>query len=186
MILLLVAPYLLQFNNGFYCFAGYAALVGSWYLGPKKDIAHGEAASPSYVILGMTFLWVGWFGFNAGSAYGANSSAALAFSNTNICAAAAMLAWMLMDGIYGKPISAIGAAAGAISGLVVITPACGFVTPGAAMIMGILGGMGCHTASHFYKKQQKLEDPVDVFPVHGVGGTSKLIAGPDVQFACQH
>src|SRR5690606_24141236 len=113
------------------------------------------------------FLWVGWFGFNGGSAGGANDSAAMALLVTQICAAAAALAWMFGEWMtHGKP-SVLGIASGAIAGLVVITPAAGFVDPKGALLMGIAGGIVCFIASTGIKRMMGYDDSLDVFGIHG-------------------
>jgi len=115
-------------------------------------------------------LWFGWFGFNAGSALGANSLAGSAFLNTNLAAAAALLAWTAVEWKHaGKP-TALGAASGAVAGLVCITPACGYVEPWAALVIGALAGAVCYFGL-FIKGKFKLDDALDVLGIHGVGGT---------------
>jgi Amt family ammonium transporter len=123
-----------------------------------------------FTILGVGILWFGWFGFNAGSAVGANGTAALAFVNTNTAAAAAALGWMFTDWFrHGKP-AVLGALSGGVAGLVAITPACGFVTPMAAILIGVLAGVICNLAVHL-RNYLKFDDSLDVLGVHGVGGT---------------
>jgi Amt family ammonium transporter len=123
-----------------------------------------------FTVLGAGILWFGWFGFNAGSALAANGLAASAFVATNTAAAAATVAWILMDWfVKGKP-TALGAASGAVAGLVAITPAAGFVSPLASIAIGALGGIVCFSAVSFRAKTG-LDDSLDVFGVHGVGGT---------------
>jgi ammonium transporter, Amt family len=123
-----------------------------------------------YVLLGAALLWFGWFGFNAGSALAANDLAVSALVVTNLSAAAAAVSWMLMDWlIKGKP-SAVGMAVGAVVGLVVITPASGFVTPTAAMIMGLIGGIISNIVSNWRLGRSRIDDTLDVFACHGVGG----------------
>ncbi len=152
--------------------SGIAALVAAIYCG--KRYGHGrEPMHPHnlpFTVLGASLLWVGWFGFNAGSALGSNELASLAFINTNTAAAAAALAWMAAEWIKsGKP-TILGAASGAVAGLVVITPAAGFVTPLSAILMGVLGGVACYTAVTF-KPRFGYDDALDVVGVHMVGGT---------------
>jgi Amt family ammonium transporter len=123
-----------------------------------------------YVLLGAALLWFGWFGFNAGSALAANDIAVSALVVTNLAAAAAAVSWMLMDWlIKGKP-SAVGMAVGAVVGLVVITPASGFVTPTAALIMGLIGGIISNLVANWRSGRSRIDDTLDVFACHGVGG----------------
>jgi Amt family ammonium transporter len=123
-----------------------------------------------YVLLGAALLWFGWFGFNAGSALAANDLAVSALVVTNLAAAAAAVSWMLMDWlIKGKP-SAVGMAVGAVVGLVVITPASGFVGPTAAIIMGLVGGIISNLVANWRSGRSRIDDTLDVFACHGVGG----------------
>ncbi len=129
-----------------------------------------------YVLLGAALLWFGWFGFNAGSALAANDLAVSALVVTNLAAAAAAVSCMLMDWlIKGKP-SAVGMAVGAVVGLVVITPAAGFVTPMAAIIMGFLGGIISNLVASWRAGRSRIDDTLDVFACHGVGGIWGAIA----------
>ena len=148
--------------------AGMAALAGSIYLGPRKELSH-EAAHIPYVILGTGLLWFGWFGFNAGSSLAANETATLAFMNTNTASATAMLTWMFMDCLQGKKVSALGACIGAVVGLVAITPAAGFVTIGAALFIGFITSIVSNIALTI-KQRTEVDDTLDVFPCHGLGG----------------
>ncbi|MDC8012461.1 ammonium transporter [Tahibacter soli] len=152
--------------------AAVAGLVGAWLVG--KRIGHGhEAIRPHNLPLtmaGASILWIGWFGFNAGSALEANGSAALAFVNTVIAPAAAVIAWTLGEWIgKGKP-SMLGAASGAVAGLVAITPAAGFVGLGGALAIGFVGGLACLWGVTGLKRLLRADDALDVFGVHGVGG----------------
>jgi Amt family ammonium transporter len=123
-----------------------------------------------FTVLGASLLWVGWFGFNAGSALGANELASIAFINTNTAAAAAVLGWLLVEWLkHGKP-TMLGAASGAVAGLVAITPGAGFVTPMASIIIGLLGGAVCYLAVSL-KPKFGYDDALDVVGVHLVGGT---------------
>lgn len=121
-------------------------------------------------VLGASLLWFGWFGFNAGSALAADASAALAFTTTMIASAAATFSWMMMEWIFQKKPSALGAASGSIAGLVVITPAAGFVNPASAMILGLSGGVICYYGVRL-KILFRFDDSLDVVGIHGVGGT---------------
>jgi ammonium transporter, Amt family len=151
--------------------SGVSALVAALMFGRRVNA--NEPSRPndvSMVLLGAALLWFGWFGFNAGSALAANGLAAHAFGTTFIAAATGFLGWMLYDWITnGKP-SAVGSAVGLVAGLVVITPAAGFVSLGHAMIMGFIGGLVCNMASRMIKKATRLDDSLDVFGCHGVGG----------------
>jgi Amt family ammonium transporter len=152
--------------------SGVSALVAAAVLGKRVGFGK-ETMEPhniTYTVLGASLLWFGWFGFNAGSALGANGLAAAAFVNTNVAAAMAALTWMTVSWIrHGHP-SVLGAAVGAIAGLVAVTPAAGFVDPQAALVIGFGGGFICFFAVDLLKNVIKLDDALDVFAVHGVGG----------------
>jgi Amt family ammonium transporter len=152
--------------------AGIAGLVGAYMVG--KRIGFGkEAMSPNSVVMtmiGAALLWVGWFGFNAGSNLEANGLAALAFVNTLLATAAATISWMFLEWMFkGKP-SMVGAASGAVSGLVAITPACGFAGPMGAIILGLIAGAVCLWGVNGLKRMLGADDALDVFGVHAVGG----------------
>lgn len=152
--------------------AGVAALVGAYMVG--KRIGFGKENlkphSMTLTMVGACILWVGWFGFNAGSAAAANGIAGLAFENTIIATAAATLSWALFESLLrGKP-SMLGAASGAIAGLVAVTPAAGFVGPMGSLILGLLAGVVCLWGVSGLKKMLGADDSMDVFGVHGVGG----------------
>ena len=152
--------------------AGVAALVAAMVLGPRKGF--GQAAlTPHNLTMSTTgagMLWVGWFGFNGGSALAANGDAAMAILVTHISASAGALTWMFIEWIkYGKP-SALGIITGMVAGLGTITPASGFVGPGGALIIGLFAGAICFWATNTIKQKLKIDDSLDVFPVHGVGG----------------
>ncbi len=152
--------------------AGVAGLVGAYMLG--KRIGYGrESMAPhslTLTMVGASMLWVGWFGFNAGSNLESTAGAALAFINTLVATAAAVLAWTVGEAIFkGKP-SMLGAASGAVAGLVAITPACGTVGPMGAIVLGILAGFVCLWGVNGLKKILGADDSLDVFGVHGVGG----------------
>jgi len=152
--------------------SGVAALVLCIVLG--KRVGYGrENLAPHNVVLtvvGASFLWVGWFGFNAGSAAAANATAGMAMAVTQIATAAAALAWMFAEWMTHKKPSVLGIATGAVAGLVAITPAAGFVNPTGALIIGLLAGAICFWASVWLKKKLGYDDSLDVFGVHGVGG----------------
>ncbi|MCW5587799.1 MAG: ammonium transporter, partial [Chromatiales bacterium] len=160
--------------------AGVAALVAALVLGPRRGFP--ETAMPPHnmtmTVMGAGMLWVGWFGFNGGSALAANGDAAMAMLVTHISAAAGAMLWMTMEWLkFGKP-SALGAVTGMVAGLGTITPASGFVGPGGALIIGVLAGFVCFNATMYIKRVLKIDDSLDVFPVHGVGGIlGTLLAG---------
>ncbi|OIQ30866.1 MAG: ammonia channel protein [Bacteroidetes bacterium MedPE-SWsnd-G2] len=148
--------------------AGFAALAGAMFLGKRKDITHNPTNVP-YVILGTGLLWFGWFGFNSGSALGANADAVIAFANTNIASATAMITWVFYERMLGRKMSAVGACIGAVVGLVAITPAAGFVNIGQSMFIGFIASIISNLAIHL-KNKTEIDDTLDVFPSHGVGG----------------
>jgi Amt family ammonium transporter len=160
--------------------AGVAALVTAVVLGPRRGFP--ETAMPPHnitmTITGAGMLWVGWFGFNGGSALAANGDAAMAMLVTHISAATGAMVWMAMEWIrFGKP-SALGAVTGMVAGLGTITPASGFVGPAGALIIGLAAGFVCFNATLYIKRVLKIDDSLDVFPVHGVGGMlGTLLAG---------
>jgi Amt family ammonium transporter len=152
--------------------AGVAGLVGAYLVG--KRIGYGkEALTPhslTLTMVGASMLWVGWFGFNAGSNLEATAGAALPFLNTLIATAAAVLAWCVGEALAKGKASMLGAASGAVSGLVAITPACGSVGPMGAIVIGLLAGFICLWAVNGLKRMLGADDSLDVFGVHGVGG----------------
>jgi Amt family ammonium transporter len=152
--------------------AGIAGLVACLVMGKRVGYGQDNMApfNVAYAVIGASLLWVGWFGFNAGSAVAANGRAGMAMTVTQVATAAAALAWMFAEWIAkGKP-SALGAASGAVAGLVAITPASGFVLPGPALIIGIAAGVICFWASTSLKHALGYDDSLDTFGVHGVGG----------------
>ena len=160
--------------------AGVAAIVAAMVLGNRKGF--GTVAMPPHnltmTVGGAAMLWVGWFGFNAGSALAANGDAGMAMLVTHIGAAAGSLAWMFMEWVrHGKP-SVLGIVTGMVAGLGTITPASGFVGPLGALIIGLTAGVVCYTATAYIKRTLKIDDSLDVFPVHGVGGIlGTILAG---------
>lgn len=151
--------------------AGCAALASAIYLKQRKiykETPHQPANVP-YVILGTGLLWFGWFGFNAGSALGANILAVSAFSTTNVAAAAAAMAWILFDSVRGKKPSALGACIGAVVGLVAITPAAGFVSISHSIFIGTSASLISNIVVE-WRSKTSIDDTLDVFPCHGVGG----------------
>lgn len=153
--------------------AGFAALAGAFFLGKRKVQIH-EYSNVPFVILGTGLLWFGWFGFNAGSALGANVDAVLAFANTNIASATAMITWIFYERMMGRKMSAVEACIGAVVGLVAITPAAGFVNIGQSMVIGFLAALISNFAIHL-KQKSNVDDTLDVFPSHGVGGIVGMI-----------
>jgi Amt family ammonium transporter len=158
--------------------SGVTALVAALMLGKRVGFGQ-DAMEPhnlTYTVLGAGLLWFGWFGFNAGSALGANGLAANAFVVTNIAAAMGALTWMTVSWLrHGHP-SVLGAAAGAVAGLVGITPAAGYVSPSSAIVIGFGAGVVCFFAVELLKMKVKVDDALDVFAVHGVGGIWGSIA----------
>jgi ammonium transporter, Amt family len=158
--------------------AGFAALAGALILGRRTSHEAQEPQVPAnvpFVLLGTGLLWFGWFGFNAGSALAANDSATLAFATTNTASAAAMLSWMFFDMMRGNKPSAIGACVGAVVGLVAITPAAGFVSVRHSIIIGVVAAVVSNLAVHL-RTRSSLDDTLDVFPCHGVGGLVGMLA----------
>jgi Amt family ammonium transporter len=155
--------------------AGIAGLVACLVIGKRKGYGTGAAHAFAphnlvYSVIGASLLWVGWFGFNAGSWLAADGRSGMAFTTTHIATAAAALAWMFAEwAAKGKP-SVLGVISGAVAGLVAITPACGFVNPTGALVIGIAAGIICFIASTSVKKAFGYDDSLDVFGVHGVGG----------------
>jgi Amt family ammonium transporter len=158
--------------------AGFAALAGALIMGRRKLHLASETTLPAnipFVLMGLGMLWFGWFGFNSGSAFGANESAVLAFITTNVASASAMLGWVFFDAVLGRRPSALGASVGAVVGLVAITPAAGYVTVGQSIVIGFVASIVSNLAVHWKSKSQ-LDDTLDVFPCHGVGGIVGMLA----------
>lgn len=153
--------------------AGFAALAGALYLGKRKVVQEAHANVP-YVILGTGLLWFGWFGFNAGSALGANGDAVIAFANTNIASATAMITCLFYERYMGRKMSAVSACIGAVVGLVAITPAAGFVNIGQSMLIGFVAAIICNWMIYL-KNKSSVDDTLDVFPSHGIGGVVGMI-----------
>jgi Amt family ammonium transporter len=153
--------------------AGCAALAGALVLKRRKSHIEKLTTHPAnipYVLIGTGLLWFGWFGFNAGSAVAANTLAVSAFSTTNTAAAAAGLSWMFFDVVRGKKPSVVGFCVGAVVGLVAITPAAGFVAVPQSIFIGVFGALVSNIAVHFKATKTVLDDTLDVFPCHGIGG----------------
>ena len=153
--------------------SGVSALVAAWVLGKRITHKPGEEVEPHdipMVVLGCALLWFGWFGFNAGSALAANGLATSAFVNTNTAAAMAALTWMTISWMHKGVPSVVGATAGAVAGLVAITPAAGYVTPAASILIGLVVSLVCYGAVQL-RDRMNVDDALDVWAVHGVGGT---------------
>lgn len=149
--------------------AGLAALIIAIFLGPRKN-RHTPPHNPGYVVIGAAMLWVGWFGFNGGSQLAADGGAAMALTVTHISAAAASLSWAFWEKVkYGKA-SVVGLVTGTIAGLASITPASGFVGPIEALIIGAIAGILCQELVNLVRNKLHIDDTLDVFAVHGVGG----------------
>ena len=156
--------------------SGLSALIVALLIG--RRVVNGEGLEPHDIpmtVLGAGLLWFGWFGFNAGSAVAANGLAASAFVVTNTAAAAATLTWVGASYLHKRKVSVVGAACGAVAGLVAITPASGFVTPGGAIVIGLVAGGLCYSAT-LLRARLKVDDALDVFAVHGVGGVFGALA----------
>lgn len=160
--------------------AAVAALVAAMMMGPRRGF--GTVPMPPHnltlTVAGAGMLWVGWFGFNAGSAVAADNSAAMAMLVTHLSAACGSLAWMAMEWIrHGKP-SVLGIVTGMVAGLGTITPASGSVGPAGAVVIGLSAGVVCYFATNYLKNKLRIDDSLDVFPVHGVGGIlGTMLAG---------
>ena len=156
--------------------AGMAAIAAAALVGRRRNIEQGiEPHNVPFVILGAALLWFGWFGFNAGSGLAANGQAVSAFLVTNTAAATAMVVWVILGMTHGGKVSGVGAATGAIAGLATITPASGFVGVDSALIIGVITGIITFYAVYF-KNKVNLDDALDVFAVHGIGGIIGVIA----------
>jgi Amt family ammonium transporter len=152
--------------------AGVAGLMCALVMGKRKGYGT-ENMAPSnlvFTMIGASLLWVGWFGFNAGSAVASNNLAGIAMLNTQVATAAAALAWMVVEWVQRKKPGMLGLASGAVAGLVAITPAAGFVNPQGALIVGVLAGAGCYAGAVWIKQIFKYDDSLDAFGVHGIGG----------------
>ncbi len=152
--------------------AGVGALTAAMVMGNRRGFPQQPMVPHNLpmTVTGAGMLWVGWFGFNGGSALAANGDAGMAILVTHISAAAGSLAWMMMEWIrFGRP-SVLGIVTGMVAGLGTITPASGFVGPGGALVIGLLAGVICYSATQILKQKLRIDDSLDVFPVHGVGG----------------
>lgn len=158
--------------------SGYAALILALVLGKRRGFGK-DSMAPHHVpmtVLGAGLLWFGWFGFNAGSALGANGLAAMAFVNTNTAAAAGAIAWVVVERAHRGKFTMLGAASGAVAGLVAITPGAGFVTPLSSIMTGLVGGAVCYLAISIIKAKFGYDDALDAFGCHGIGGTWGALA----------
>ena len=149
--------------------SGIAALAGAIFLG-KRKVEEGKASNIPFVLLGAALLWLGWFGFNGGSSLAADGIGISAFLNTNTAAATAMVTWVFLDCVLGRRPSAMGAAIGAVVGLVAITPSAGWVTVGQSIFISFITTIICNMAVTYKKKANVVDDALDVFPTHGLGG----------------
>jgi ammonium transporter, Amt family len=157
--------------------AGVSALVLAVLLGPRLGFPDEVRPphAPWMTMVGACMLWVGWFGFNAGSALASGADAGMAMTVTHISAATATLVWIVMEWTkFGKP-SLVGAVTGAIAGLASITPASGYVGPGGALVIGLIGGVVCYVMVGVIKRTCKIDDSLDVFAVHGMGGATGVL-----------
>jgi Amt family ammonium transporter len=152
--------------------AGVAGLVCAIVMGPRKPDSEGNMAPYNliYALIGASLLWVGWFGFNAGSAVAANDLAGVAMMNTQVATAAAALSWMFVEWIVAKKPKVLGMLSGAVAGLVAITPAAGFVAPDGAIYIGLAAGVVCYIGATWLKAALGYDDSLDAFGIHGVGG----------------
>lgn len=151
--------------------SGIAALAGAMFLGRRRDAgADNKPANVPFVLLGAALLWLGWFGFNGGSSLAADGIAISAFLNTNTAAAVAMVGWIALDALRGRKPSAMGAAIGAVVGLVAITPCAGWVTTGQSVFIAFFITVCCNMAVSWKSYSRVLDDALDVFPTHGLGG----------------
>jgi ammonium transporter len=150
--------------------SGVAALAGALFLGRRVGTDHSKPANVPFVLLGAAMLWLGWFGFNGGSSLAADGIAIAAFLNTNTAAAVAMVSWVVFDCLRGHKPSALGAAIGAVVGLVAITPCAGWVTVGESIFIAFVTTLCCFLAVTWKNSRQTFDDALDVFPTHGLGG----------------
>jgi Amt family ammonium transporter len=154
--------------------AGCAALAGALFLGRRMEGELTPANIP-FVILGTGLLWFGWFGFNAGSAFSAGADAVVAFANTNLASATAMITWIFFDRFRDRKMSAVGACIGAVVGLVAITPAAGFVSLGDSVLIGFVASLVSNVVIDLFHKSGRVDDTLDVFASHGVGGMVGMV-----------
>jgi Amt family ammonium transporter len=153
--------------------AGWAALASALYLKKRNEPAHNPARI-TYVLLGTGLLWFGWFGFNAGSAFHADTLAAIAIATTSTASAAAAFTWIIFDVLRGKKPGAMGTCIGAVVGLVAITPAAGFITIPQSLIVGVISSVVSNLMVE-WRTKTSIDDTLDVFPCHGVGGMMGML-----------
>jgi Amt family ammonium transporter len=172
--------------------SGIAALAGALFLGRRNNPGAHQPANVPFVILGAAMLWLGWFGFNAGSSLAADGVAVKAFLNTNTASAVAMMTWVVFDCLRGRKPSAMGAAIGAVVGLVAITPSAGWVTVGQSIFIAFVTTIISNIAVSWKNKKNSFDDALDVFPTHGVGGivgtvlTGVFVYEPDAGISHLH
>lgn len=160
--------------------AGVASLIAALVMGPRSGYGHTPMMphNLTMTVTGAGMLWVGWFGFNGGSALAANGHAGMAIMVTHVSAAAGAISWSIMELVQYKKASVLGIVTGMVAGLGTITPASGVVGPGGALLIGLIAGYVCFNATHILKRKLMVDDSLDVFPVHGVGGIiGTLMAG---------
>jgi len=160
--------------------AGISALVYVFMLGKRKDFPNNLSVPhrPAIVMIGASMLWVGWFGFNGGSQLAADGGAGMALLVTHIAASMGTLSWIVMESLSSRKPTLVGAATGTIAGLATVTPAAGVLGPAGAMCIGLAGGLVCYGAVHLIRVKMKIDDSLDVFAVHGVGGILGILIAP--------
>jgi len=160
--------------------AGISALVYVFMLGARKGFPNDLAVPhrPAIVMIGASMLWVGWFGFNGGSQLAADGGAGMALLVTHISASVATLVWVAIEALNNRKPTLVGAATGTIAGLATVTPAAGVIGPGGALLIGLAGGLVCYFAVHLIRVKLKIDDSLDVFAVHGVGGMLGILILP--------
>ena len=160
--------------------AGIAALVFVFMLGKRAGFPHELAVPhrPGIVMIGASMLWVGWFGFNGGSQLAADGGAGMALLVTHIAASMGTLSWIILEGLQNRKSTLVGAATGTIAGLATVTPAAGVLGPAGALTIGLLGGVVCYFAVNLVRVRLKVDDSLDVFAVHGVGGILGILLLP--------
>ena len=160
--------------------AGVSALVYVFMLGKRKGFPHEITPPhrPGIVMIGASMLWVGWFGFNGGSALAADGAAGYALLSTHLAASMGTLSWIVLESIQNKKPTLVGAVTGTIAGLATVTPAAGVLGPAGAMLIGLMGGLVCYAAVSLLRVKLKVDDSLDVFAVHGVGGILGILALP--------